>query len=300
MVTSKDRELFLNCDEISEPLLREDKVPAGVGDLWESVKENNERLEGLANARNMLGLDLRPEEKEKLIKQTESLAEMLMCADYLVGFPVSKLKFPKSEYDYFDSLPVRGEACGGKFRQMSDVLLKLEGFTWHILQLLLVVATLFVMQTGIDGRFSFLEIALLIATPVSFLFSEIWEEWPTKLLMHPIVLIVVGAYTVLIIVDSWSSSLPDYYFKIFIVYYGLVLVLMLLNYIVQIFKMLGNGKYKKEFCRLYEKDAEWMHRYVRFHVLWWNVERGTEPMPSRLKDMESEMDYFDRRYKQFK
>lgn len=300
MAVPGNTNVFLNEKETFDPLLREDRIPAGMESLWETVKEHNKRLEKFAQARNMLGQKLTPEEKPKLNEQTESLADMLMCADSLVGFPVSKLELHESTYDYFDSLPARGEACGGKFRRIGEPLLRMHRFTWHIVQLLLVMATLLALHTGMDGRFSFLEIALLIATPVSFLFSDIWEKWPAKLLTHPVALILIGIYTVLMIVNSWSSTTPDYYFKTFMVYYGLVLVLMILDYIVQLGKKAGNRRHQKEFCRLYEKDREWLERYVRFHVLWWDSTRGSEPHPSRLRDLESELDWFARQYKRYK
>lgn len=56
---------------------------------------------------------------------------------------------------------------------------------------------------------------------------------------------------------------------------------------------------KKDFCARVEQNIPHMHRYIRFHVLWWQKQNPDKPLPSGIQNLQKSFDHLLKMYKKY-
>lgn len=83
-------------------------------------------------------------------------------------------------------------------------------------------------------------------------------------------------------------------------YYIIYGIFSLFNGIAAFFRTKkAKRKAKKDFCTRVENHIQHMHRYIRFHVLWWKTLNGDAPVPSGIRNLEESFDYVLKMYKKY-
>lgn len=57
---------------------------------------------------------------------------------------------------------------------------------------------------------------------------------------------------------------------------------------------------KKEFCAQVERNIESLHRYLRFHILWWQAQFPEVPFPSGIENLEKSFEHLLKKYKLYR
>lgn len=288
-----DQELFFNIDGSGLPVIEKGTIDPAAAEL----NAFNDRLCRFAQSSRMF--ESRPD-NEKMAGIKKSIydkLEELLCMDYICGFPVSHLEYHEYTYDYFDShLGSSTDGCFGAFRVLREKLLCLYCFNFNFIQLLLTLATLFVLSRDTDGKINIITAILLIATPVSLLMSDLTEgKWLAKIVCSPVTIVGFGVLTIVCLVNAFTS-LNHWLSPLFTGCYLVLLATILLDYVRQLFCCAKNGKIKKEYRKLYEEYAPVIHRYIRYHVIWWKTEYPGKPMPDCIQNMENQFNYFTKMY----
>lgn len=57
---------------------------------------------------------------------------------------------------------------------------------------------------------------------------------------------------------------------------------------------------KKDFCAQVESNIQHMHRYIRFHTLWWKAQNGDAALPGAIQNLEKSFAHLLKMYKKYK
>lgn len=221
--------------------------------------------------------------------------------DHIGGFLTGHGTIADREVDYFDSHPLGRDSdsvrcCGGAFKELRDILNSFFLPNYCFGCLLMSVFCFFVLTQNLDGYFGFFAGAVMVLTPVVFLLSELGEDGICKIVCNVLVKVAVLVVSVLGVISRMSSPVPEIVL-VLRYYYMIAVVAQLIDIVIKYFKTMANGKKKKEYRCAYEQYAPQIHRYIRYHVLWWNTQHPGEPLHESIKRMQNEFDYLARRYK---
>lgn len=93
---------------------------------------------------------------------------------------------------------------------------------------------------------------------------------------------------------AWYSLLP------FGLYYILISLFFVVADIMDFFqKKKAARQAKKDFCARVEKNIQPMHRYIRFHTLWWQKQNPGKPLPGCIRNLQKSFDHLLKMYKKY-
>lgn len=94
---------------------------------------------------------------------------------------------------------------------------------------------------------------------------------------------------------AWYSLLP------FGLYYILISLFFVVADITDFFqKKKAVRQAKEDFCVRVEKNIQPLHRYIRFHVLWWQKQNPGDPLPSGINNLQKSFDHLLKMYQKYK
>lgn len=247
------------------------------------------------------------EGKRELLESQHKQVEKLFRSDYISGFlydHYNVLVGTKSvDVDYFDEHPIRCSAsqetvCDGAFHRLNSILSSFIHKTIHPFCFLLSLAAAYMLSTCQDGRLTFLACAVMVISGIVLFFTDFEEDVLSKWICSIFCKIAVAALSVLAIASSLSSStmiaVPVMY------YYIVAAASMLVDFGIQLLKQTRNWKTKKAFCKTFEACAQDIHRYVRYHVLWWQHNHPGEVLHPSIESMNRSLEMYTRMYKKYR
>lgn len=254
---------------------------------------------------------------------------------YTVTYVDSQDRSDRDEYtlDYFDEMNrATGFMCGpgrvGRFLSRADGDLKfLKGkkpkpvsFITLFLLLVGVVVCLAgampfpflpqtvaeLMNTSIGVRLAVLA-AMALAGWTLLLFGPVGKEekgmFFIKILVNGLVILIVAIGSTLIAMRSAFSEVPMEAYELlpFGGYYILCGLFLMVNDICSFFQTLKNIRQTKQaFCTRVEKNIQHLHRYIRFHTLWWKAQNKKAALPDCLRNLERSRDHLLQMYKKYR
>lgn len=235
------------------------------------------------------------------INQLLEKVEELYQQDHIGGFMSGHKTVADQEVDYFDSHPINSDRnsprfCGGAFGKLHEILSTYYRPDYCFGCLLMSVLCFFVLTQNLDGYVGFFACAVMVLTPLVYFLSEQGEDGICKIVCNPLVKAAVLVVSALGVISRTGSPIPEFVL-VLRYYYMVAIAAQLVDIVLKYFKTFSNGKKRKEYRQAYEHYAPQIHRYIRYHVLWWNNIHPGEPLHENIKKLQNEFDYFTKRYK---
>lgn len=301
MKFSSDKELFKNLDSNGRPVFGNEQVSGSIRYQMDEMKSFNKALDDKERFARIFEKTPEPETLGKIREQILEKVDMSFAYDTIFGFPRSKLDLNGTEFDYFkEHAGSDTQYCFGAFNQLRDIYRKVHHWSFHLVPLLFVLAALYALYCNTAGHISFWTGVLLIAAPVAVFMSDLSEEgWLLNYVCHPLTVLCAGGLTIIGLLNNLASQVP-YMRPIFLCYYLLVVLAILLDYIRQVIESIKSAKYRKQFVKNYKELAPMIHRYIRYHAIWWAYENPNAPLPDCIKDMQREFDFNQKLYRKYR
>lgn len=126
--------------------------------------------------------------------------------------------------------------------------------------------------------------------------------WLFKFFANGIFLFIVALGSTLMAMRNAFSGEPIEVIELlpFGAYYILYGIFLLFADIICCFATKkASRRAKKDFCALAEQNIPHMHRYIRFHTLWWQKQNPDKPLPGCIQNLQKSMDYLLKMYKKY-
>ena len=265
-----DDKLFLNYDPEHNCIDERVPLPEFLKELKVKLSLANRELKNFAVSSRVFERKLSDDYKDRILKSHSHIAETNANREYLYGFPLSRLECHEQTLDYFDHVPVNRNFCDGAYAKLQQMLHSRHTFDPHLWPLLLMIAA---MASIVLMPHPCITVALMAAAAIK-LFTEYTEVIHNSLIssIHTVFCIGLGFVTVMFLVGSGYDMPADIekfqnLRPIAFACFGAGIVVILLEYVYQLFLFTKNRAIEKEFCDFFEEHSYWSYRYIRYHVI---------------------------------
>lgn len=245
--------------------------------------------------------------KRDLLEIQHKHVENMYRSDFISGFLPAQCEIfvgqVTEKANYFNEHAILSDTnqesvCGGAFHRLRSILYSFVRPVVHPFCFLLSLACAYVLNSFCEGNLNFWACAIMVVAGIVLFFTDFEEDVLSKFLCSIFFKIAVAVLSVLAIVGGFRHTtmmaVPIMY------YYVVITAAMLVDYLIHLLKCTRNQKVKKEFCSTYETCAQDMHRYIRYHALWWEHIHPGEALPPSIEQMNRDFDMFSQKYKRFK
>lgn len=132
--------------------------------------------------------------------------------------------------------------------------------------------------------------------------EEVKGNFLFKFFANGIFLFLIAIGSTLIAMRSAFSEVPMKAiellpFGLYYIIYGLFSLFKDVRFFFEARK--NRRQTNKDFCTRVEDNIQHMHRYIRFHTLWWKAQKGDAALPSGIQNLEKSFDHLLKMYKKY-